>query len=266
LKIIHFTLSLFLLCIGCANQSHLPASQKDTFSPPGTVKVSDNFYCDQSEISNQNWREYVFWIENKFGDSSLLYNESLPDTTFWHFSTPYGEPEQFNRFLHPVYAYYPVVGVTRNQVINYTQWRTECVIEMLLINDEILTSTRLDSVDLYNFLKSNSKIQNKLAPVYRIPTHNEILDINSNYKKLKNEHHERLDSPHSFKGCSAYCSSIHELKTNADEYLHEGTVGNITEEYKMESKMNINSGKNPWTRFRNVCSWIAVEEYLKEVN
>jgi len=34
----------------------------------------------------------------------------------------------------------------------------------------------------------------------------------------------------------------------------------------MESKMNINSGKNPWTGFRNVCSWIAVEEYLKEVN
>lgn len=157
LKIIHFTLSLFLLCIGCANQSHLPASQKDTFSPPGTVKVSDNFYCDQSEISNQNWREYVFWIENKFGDSSLLYNESLPDTTFWHFSNPYGEPKQYNRFLHQVYAYYPVVGVTRNQVINYTQWRTERVIEMLLINDEILTSTRLDSVDLYNFLKSNSK-------------------------------------------------------------------------------------------------------------
>ena len=133
---------------------------------------------------------------------------------------------------------------------------------MLLINDEILTSTRLDSVGLNNFLKSNAEIQNKLVPVYRIPTRNEISDINLNFKKLKNEHQERLKSPHSYKSCSVHCSSIHELKTNANEYLHEGTVGNIVEEYKIESTIDINIGKNAWTGFRNVCSWITIEEYL----
>ena len=263
LKILHSLVLIVLIFTGCANQSHLPVSQKEIFSPPGTVKVSDNFYCDQSEISNQSWREYTFWMKHKFGESSQHYSESLPDTIHWNPSTNYDAPEGFNRFLHPAYNYYPVVGITKEQVTNYTQWRTERVIEMLLINDEMLTSTHLDTVDLNTWLQSDAEIKKKLVPVYRIPTQKEVSFIQKNYKNLKNEYQEHLGSPHSHKSCSVYCSCIHELNSNADEYLHEGTVGNIVEEYKIESKIDINIGENAWTSFRNVCSWVTVAEFLQ---
>lgn len=34
-------------------------------APPGTVKINDTLFIDQTEIANIHWREFLYWCENK---------------------------------------------------------------------------------------------------------------------------------------------------------------------------------------------------------
>ena len=48
--------------------------------PPGTVKIDDNFFADETEISIQSYREYLFWVRSIHGVNSDEYKFAMPDT------------------------------------------------------------------------------------------------------------------------------------------------------------------------------------------
>jgi formylglycine-generating enzyme required for sulfatase activity len=97
--------------------------------PPGTVKIVDNFFFDEAEISNIDWKEYVFWLKKEFGETSDTYLSAIPDTTVW-LDLAYGQVLVENYYDHPSYESYPVVGISHRQAVEYCKWRTERVKEM----------------------------------------------------------------------------------------------------------------------------------------
>jgi hypothetical protein len=52
-------------------------------NPPGTIKISDNLYFDKTEITNIDWREYLYWVGKVYGTNSDEYNKAIPDTNVW---------------------------------------------------------------------------------------------------------------------------------------------------------------------------------------
>jgi len=62
----------------------------------------------------------------------------LPDTLVWREELSFNEPFVETYFRHPAYDDYPVVGVSWLQARDYSNWRTDRVNEMLLINRGIL--------------------------------------------------------------------------------------------------------------------------------
>ena len=97
------------------------------------VTVS-SFYMDKYEVSNLNWREYLHWTEVVFGPTAPeLVNRVLPDTTVWREEMAYNEPYLENYFRHPAFSFYPVVGVSWKQAMDYSRWRTDRVNELALI-------------------------------------------------------------------------------------------------------------------------------------
>ena len=81
--------------------------------PPGTVKV-DGLFIDQTEITNINWLEFLYW-EAKDNDSLYilpLYPDSINN---WY-------TLRENR-------YRPVVLITYEQAVKYCEWRTRIVNE-----------------------------------------------------------------------------------------------------------------------------------------
>ncbi len=107
-------------------------------SVPRRVTVA-SFYIDETEIANIDYRHFVFWTYNTFGESyPKRYQEVLPDTLCWREELAYNEPLIETYFRHPSFDDYPVVGVSWKQANEYCTWRTDRVNEMLLIEKGVL--------------------------------------------------------------------------------------------------------------------------------
>lgn len=119
------------------------ATQEDVMADwnniPHRVTVN-SFFIDKAEISNLNYREYLYWLEGTFGAAGMdsIVEQALPDTLVWRSELAFNEPYVEYYFRHPSYNYYPVVGVTWLQATEYCKWRTDRVNETALMEKGFL--------------------------------------------------------------------------------------------------------------------------------
>lgn len=104
---------------------------------PRRVTVS-SFYMDETEVSNLNYKEYLFWVRKTYVSYPGVYRQALPDTLVWREELAYNEPLVETYFRHPSYDEYPVVGVNWEQATKFAEWRSDRVNEMILIERGIL--------------------------------------------------------------------------------------------------------------------------------
>ncbi|MDQ3141225.1 MAG: SUMF1/EgtB/PvdO family nonheme iron enzyme [Bacteroidota bacterium] len=116
---------------------------------PRRVTVS-SFYMDETEVTNINYREYLYYLNRVYKSYPDVARKALPDTLVWREELAYNEPfvETYLRF--PSYDEYPVVGVNWDQANEYCKWRTNRVNEMILIEKGIFNPNP-DQVDAESF-------------------------------------------------------------------------------------------------------------------
>tara|TARA_B100000768_G_scaffold181998_1_gene208209 strand:- start:6121 stop:7872 length:1752 start_codon:yes stop_codon:yes gene_type:complete len=118
---------------------------------PTRVTVS-SFYIDETEVTNQDWREYLYWLKRIYGDSyPEVYRNALPDTLVWREKMEYNEPYVELYLRHPAYDDYPVVGVNWLQASDFCEWRTDRVNELILIREGLLVHNPSSQVDEEHF-------------------------------------------------------------------------------------------------------------------
>ena len=103
------------------------------FIPPGTVKINDTLFADETEVSNLSWLEFEYWTCTKYGKNSSEYKAVVPDTLVWRNKESFNEPYVHNYYRHKAYRNFPVVGITYEQAIAFCKWRTERVKEFYSI-------------------------------------------------------------------------------------------------------------------------------------
>jgi len=105
---------------------------------PRRVTVS-SFYMDETEVTNVQYREYLYWLTGVFGeDYPEIRGKATPDTLVWRDELAYNEPFVEYYFRHPAYNEYPVVGIDWHQANEYAKWRSDRVNEMYLMKKGIL--------------------------------------------------------------------------------------------------------------------------------
>ena len=102
-----------------------------------------SFYMDETEVTNLMYLEYLDWLKRVFPPSDenyrRIYEGAIPDTLVWRNRLGFNEVMTNNYLRHPAYAYYPVVGVSWIQAVEFSNWRTDRVNEMLLEKEGITT-------------------------------------------------------------------------------------------------------------------------------
>lgn len=211
-------------------------------SPPNGIYLKGNLYMDATEVSNINWLEYGFYIRQ---DSSTEYvAANMPSKEV----TKNYRPEYYG---HPKYRYYPVVGISYEQAMNYCKWRSDVVNLKLAkdskrwrINYRLPTEKEWEmaaqSIDTLKFVRSeydgpdfyfkdNRKLFRELFP-----------DRDINFRQLKNEIRAYKKSkvpefvidyekPWFILNEEKLPKSIyeHSISQSADEYQH--LIGNVAE-------------------------------------
>lgn len=161
--------------------------------------------CDQTEVANIDWREYMYWTAWVFGENSEEFRTVLPDSSVWrNDSVPtFSEYEYANDYLrHPMYNNYPVVGISQDQARDYSKWRADRVFEAVLV---WMKKIEYDTFQKRNTYFTIEKYFNgtypqigervKYYPVFRLPTLEErkqILQFSDSvdmayYKKCKSK-------------------------------------------------------------------------------
>jgi gliding motility-associated lipoprotein GldJ len=165
----------------------------DWNNKPRRVTVA-SFYMDETEVSNLDYREYLFYLQRVYPANREKYLSALPDTLVWREKLAYNEPYVTNYLRHPAYSEYPVVGVSWKQADAYAKWRTDRVNEKILINKGIISDDNTQTgqnvfttesylAGLYQGVEGKDPLQDAagtnrkvrwedglLLPDYRLPT------------------------------------------------------------------------------------------------
>lgn len=148
-------------------------------TPPNGVLVKENFYCDQTEMTNFAWMEYMFSVGRTYGKQSPEHLATYPDTSVWaKVDTNYKSyPEYY--LAHPAYRDYPALGISQQQARDYSVWRSDRVFEFLLIREEIIPRDTLHTIETEftiekyfsgNYLGMVPDTLIEYYPEFRLPT------------------------------------------------------------------------------------------------
>lgn len=259
----HIYLFLLIILTSCTSSAYLPDKEKDFYAPPGTVFIQNNLYMDQTEVTNIAWREYLYWLKQNSDNSEEDIQKASPDTSVFKNQNNKLLEIEGSYFTNPKYNNFPIVGVTYEQAVAYTKWRNERVLEVILLNDILLEIDSLDKMGSEKLKELSEKVdfKNYYVPFYSLPKR-EDYKIPKNKESYKDSEGERdlLKSPHGETDCSVFCSKVHGLNSNAFEYLKDRGVihsGDLIIQ-------SVNG--NAQTSFRNVATWLPIDEYLATIN
>ena len=131
-------LRLFILCIlvaiaGSVSGQHLTLKnyQGKITRSLNLIQIDNQPYCDKSPITNLDWREYLYWLEQTYGKESAQFRAALPDEAILRQQMP--DSIATNYLWQPAYNGFTVLGVSLEQARAYCQWRTDRVAESILV-------------------------------------------------------------------------------------------------------------------------------------
>jgi gliding motility-associated lipoprotein GldJ len=121
-----------------------------------TVTIA-SFYMDETEVTNNDYKEFLFNMSKKVNADSILKLE--PSDKVWAGAMSYNDVYDTYYFRFPGFNFYPVAGVSWIQATAYAKWRSEYV-GNLIREEEGMDST----------LTRKQLIERGVAiPEYRLP-------------------------------------------------------------------------------------------------
>lgn len=185
MRVLFFATSVMLLA-ACSSLTEVTVNDKivEVPRPPATAKIDNNLFMDKTEISNIDYREYLYWMTQVYGLESTELKTALPDTTTWLNEKDHMNPFVEAYFRHPAYNNYPVIGISYEQAMTYAKWRSDRVFEQVLVQQEKITYMTTQTTENYFSIEKyyNGEIPN-VQPDYTIPYPNYRLPTKAEWEK-----------------------------------------------------------------------------------
>ncbi|MGB1451589.1 MAG: gliding motility lipoprotein GldJ, partial [Marinirhabdus sp.] len=106
-----------------------------------TQQHVQSFYIDETEVTNLMYLQYLDWLKQVYPIENenyrKIYEGALPDTLVWRNQLGFNEVMVNNYLRHPAYSQHPVVGVSWIQAVEFSNWRSDRVNELILEREGI---------------------------------------------------------------------------------------------------------------------------------
>lgn len=126
---------------------------RDWNNSPVRMQVN-SYFIGETEVTNYEYREYLTWLKVVFPPEEELYKEiyqgALPDESLFNNTLSRDDFSTENYMFSPEFSYYPVVGVTWLQAVNYCDWLTDRANEKALMDKGILAKDYYSNEE-YNY-------------------------------------------------------------------------------------------------------------------
>jgi len=156
-------LGFIVSLLSCSPKFDIVREQpKDFLYAPNCKWLRDNLQIDVAEISNLQYKEYLYWLSKEYAKDSVIYKNAMPDVLVWREMYEFFQPYAECYLWHPTYQNLPVVGVTNQQAEAFCKWRSFVVNQMVYTQKEKIKYDGYDT--LYHF---------PIKFFYRLPTKEE---------------------------------------------------------------------------------------------
>ncbi len=248
--------------------------------PPGVALIEDNYYVDRNEVSNIDYREYQYWVSRVFGMASEEYRATLLDASVLEIEFKLSK----DYYSNPRYSEYPVVGVSWEQALAYSKWRTDRVCEMILIEHDIIDrhpeNTAKNYFTYQKYLNGEyhdyEPVEELEVAIYSLPTKREweeiIYPTFAAKTKKKTSYHTKKSKiakgPRERGYKKLKKKSVYNLLGNVSEMVAEkgiskgGSWQHSLEECSMHNEIKYSAPAN-WLGFRNACKTVVLKKRIK---
>ncbi len=264
------------------------------FNPPNTLRINDTLLVDKTEITNIGYKEFLNWCKMTMDEKSNSYKSLIPlNLGTFSFTGGYEEIaaieiEKVKYMWSEEYNYYPVIDITLQQALKFTQWRSDRVFEMILKKNGILKPGLYFENEVFTidaFLKSEVYRKHKDIithyPQYYIPSKKDYLNLlsaisNKKDKQAPSPSQEEIDKhfvnkgllilPSKLSNNEGIDNQLYLLNSNVSEITTEGLAfgGNYTSTNQVLDEHTFYNIKLPsqMVGFRNFCKWVPIEDIL----
>lgn len=121
------------------------------FAPCYTIKISQNLYCDQYDLIVKDYKKFVDWNKNIFGENSSEYKNSIPDTSTWNETKKLILFDNDSKVDCKIKEFETLNNLTNAQIEKFNEWRSNQVFKDYLISKKIIQniSTKNETKDNY---------------------------------------------------------------------------------------------------------------------
>jgi formylglycine-generating enzyme required for sulfatase activity len=234
----------------------------------------------------------MFWVGKVFGKNSKEYKATVPDTTVWVNADSCLLKYSESYLTDPRYNYHPLVGITQEQAKAFCKWRSDRVLEGILVRRDVLKedpnqnpqnyfSKERYFAGGYQGVKPDSHFL--YYPNYRLPTIEEWKVAVYYEDSIEHKYKSKPLSPNIavepcdmeaaasvtkpfkmpddlFDAASEKRHPLSNLKGNVSEWTSEKNVSigggwaDKAEVTAIQDTFHLD-GENAWTGFRCVCEW-----------
>lgn len=247
-----------------SNKYELVKGKKKTSAPPVNVKINDSIFVDYLEITYIAFSEYQYYLSKIYGADSQEVQEATLDTLITNKLKSFMQESSLVPMDKIKIENLPVVGITYDQAIAYTEWRTSVVLELSLIEQKLLYDYKEQDADSHftpegyfsgEFTGSKPSEQIDFL-VYRLPTEQEWEMI---YELAEDK--------------SRSLTTITETQATASQsiqFINDNVSELISEKGKAKGgnwisgdRTHYYEGSEVWLGFRCVAEVTSSEEYMK---
>lgn len=278
-KVLLFLFSICLLCLNAQTKTYYPNSRIKVILP-GVVQVNDSLFCDIDEMNNIGYREFYYYMHHYevFKLSKLLnppkqINYKPDISVFEDIDVFKGMPTSGDYWSHPAFSKYPIAGITYEQAILYSKWRTDMVFEQFLIKQKVIPKMYMNMQaftieDYFNGSYREIKADTNYLYYfeYSLPTKEEWTQalMFSNYENGKYKFPKHLTNPkQTFIDNSEFENKnckIKNLNNNVSEWLIDTNqyIGlNWQDSFDLKQISIVRESKSPKATigFRNIGKW-----------